>query len=446
MFEFGRELRRIFRNQGRVDSDPSLYELLNLQLLIGQGRELDIEGGRVSTRNRFTPYLEAAQVWREYARRTGDPVALRRAATAAENAGKEAQSASEAALAALEQAQTCILSHDLFETGELLTSAEDLLAGGRAAIQNDEGLRARFNRVEAQLAARLALRQGIGGDLELAMLAMSHIDRAVDRADKRVRDTRTSADKIEAAQARFERGDLLIAVGLDRSDSTLLDAVIKDFAALRVRLDAAYEPVTHARVTLRLALAHIWKGEIEGRADVIADGIAFLSIDEEPVSYEHSPLDWVMHKQALAMGLQALSELTQSEPMHEQALSMYDLALKRPLQKGLTLRGHLMNNRAGCLARHAELRGDLKALDRAEAAFKAELRAIKPGADPVGWAVIQTNLARLYVARGDLTGFMLDGAEAAYALEAALDIFAEQGVKSLATAAQTLMDRVRAEG
>ena len=50
MFEFGRELRRIFRNQGRVDTDPSLYELLNLKLLITQGRALDIEGGRVSTK------------------------------------------------------------------------------------------------------------------------------------------------------------------------------------------------------------------------------------------------------------------------------------------------------------------------------------------------------------------------------------------------------------
>ena len=65
MFEFGRELRRIFRNHGRVDADPSLYELMNLQLLITQGRQLDIEGGRVSTKNRFAPYLEAAQVWRE---------------------------------------------------------------------------------------------------------------------------------------------------------------------------------------------------------------------------------------------------------------------------------------------------------------------------------------------------------------------------------------------
>lgn len=443
MFEFGRELRRIFRNQGRVETDPSLYELLNLKLLITQGRNLDIEGGRISTKNRFAPYIESAQIWREYARRTGDPIAMRRAAAAAESAGKEAKTANEAAMAVLEQAQTCILGTDLFETRELLSSAEDLLAGGRAAIQDDDALRARFNRVEAQLAARLAVKQGIGGDLELALLAMSHIDRAVERADQRVRQTGTAADKIEAAHARFERGDLLMVVGLDRCDSSLLTAVIKDFEALLARLDPAYEPVTYARVLLRLALAHIWKGEIEGKPEIISEGISLLSADDEPVDYEHSPLDWVEHKQALALGLQTLAELTLNDDIYAKAMQVYDLALKRPLQKGLALRAELVNNRAACLARHAEVQGDLKTLEAAETAFKSEVRGVKPQEDPVTWAILQTNLARLYVARGDITGFMLERAEAAYALEAALEIFAEHGLKTLSATAQSQLDRVR---
>ena len=443
MFEFGRELRRIFRNSGRMDSDSSLYELLNLQLLITQGRQLDIEGGRVSTKDRFAPYLEAAQIWREYGRRTGDPVALRRAAAAAENAGKEAKNAAEAAIAALEQAQTCILSADLFETHELLSSAEDLLAGGRAAIQDDEALRARFNRVEAQLAARLAVKQGVGEDLELALLAMSHIDRAVERADKRVQHSHATCDKIDAAQARFERGDLLMMVGLDRCDSSLMLAVIKDFEALQSRLDPAYEPVTYSRVVLRLAMAYIWKGEIEGRPDVISEGIALLSTEDEPVDFEHSPLDWVAHKQALALGLQALSELMVNDEVHEKAMQVYGMALKRPLQKGLSLRGQLINNRAICMVKHAELKGDLKALDKAEAGFKTELRVLKPDADPIGWAILQTNLARLYISRGDITGFMMERTEAAYALEAALEIFDEHKLKSLAKAAKGQLERVR---
>ena len=443
MFEFGREIRRIFGNHGRVETDPSLYELLNLKLLIAQGRHLDIEGGRVSTKNRFTPYLEATQIWREYARRTGDPVALRRAASAAENAGREAKTTSEAAAAALEQALTCILGSELFETHELLESAESLLSGGRAAVADDEVLKARFAAVEARLAARLAARKG-AQDLDPALHAMSRIDRAIDRADQRVRQTNAARDKLDAAHARFDRGDLLMMVGLDRADPTLMAAVITDFEALRQRLDPDYEPVTYARVTLRLALARIWQGQIEGRPEGISQGIALLSNDDTAaLDYEHSPLDWVEHKQALAMGLQALGELTLNQEVCDQAIAMYDMALKRPMQKQLTLRAQLVNNRAVCLARHAELKGDLTSLDAAEAAFKEELRTLKPQDDPIGWAIVQSNLARLYVARGDITGFMMDRAEAAYALEAAHEIFAEHGMTGMAETAQAQLCRVR---
>ncbi len=443
MFEFGRELRRIFRNQGRVDTDPSLYELLNLKLLITQGRALDIEGGRVSTKNRFAPYLEAAQIWREYARRTGDPAAVRRAANAAENAGKEAKTAIEGAQAVLEQTLTCILSVDLFESWELLASAEKLLAEGRIVAADDEALRIRYNRAEGMLAARLAMRQGIADDLEPALLAMSHIDRAIERADQQMRKTHAARDRIDASVARFERADLLMLVGLDRSDASLMDAVMKDFEALRVRLDAAYEPVTHARVVLRLAQATIWKGQIEGRPDVIGDGIALLTRDDEPVDYEHSPLDWVEHRHALAMGLQALAEVTMNQEIYDKAMAVYDQALKRPLQKPLRLRAEIVNNRAACLARHAELKGDLRSLDKAELTFKDELRGVRAGDDPVSWAILQTNLARLYVARGDITGFMMERAEAAYALEAAHDIFVEHGMKALGRSAMEYLDRVR---
>lgn len=444
MFEFGRELRRIFRQQDRIETDTSLYELMNLQMLITQGRQLDIEGGRVSTRDRFTPYVLAASIWREYARRTGDPVAVRRAAASAENAGKAAPTAQAASHAALEQALTCLLGHDLFETGDLLASAENLLATGRTAVQDDEALRARYNRAEAQLATRLAVQQGIGEDLELSMLAMSHIDRAIERADRRVVKTQASADRIEAALSRIERADLLMLIGLDRGDASLMAAVIKDFEALYARLDPAYEPVSHARVLLRLAQAHIWQGEIEGRPEQVSEGIALLTRDEVCPDYEHTPLDWVTHQQTLAMGLQVLSELTLNADLHTQACALYDLALKRPLQKGLALRARLMAARAACRTRHAESQGSLKALDVAEAAFKTELRAVQAGDDPVGWAILQWQLARIYVARGELSGFMLERAEAAYALEAALEIFKEHGLRDLTASASRLQDSIRA--
>ncbi|MGA9659587.1 MAG: hypothetical protein WBQ60_10860, partial [Asticcacaulis sp.] len=257
--------------------------------------------------------------------------------------------------------------------------------------------------------------------------------------------THAAADKIEAAQARFERADMLMQVGLDRGDSSLMDAVITDFQALLLRLDSAYEPVTYGRVELRLAMAHIWKGQIEANTASLSTGIAMLSREDETLDYEHSPLDWVAHKQALALGLQALSELTANPELHEKALQVYDLALKRPLQAGLVLASQLRHNRAACLVAHAESQTDLKALDKAEAVFKAELRTTKPATDPVAWAILQTHLARLYIARGDLTGFVMEATEAAYALEAAQEIFTEHHLSDLARLAMAQMTRVRTE-
>jgi hypothetical protein len=443
MFEFGRELRRIMGQGGRYEPDVSLYELMTLELLITQGRGLDVEGGRVSTRSRFEPYLESALVWREYARRTGDTLALSKATTAAESAGKAAKTLTEAANAALVQAEICLLGYDLFETAELLVSAETLVATGRGAIGGDAPLLAAFTLTEGRLAARLAVRHGIGEDLEPALVAMAHIDRAIERFDALVRQTKAAKDKISAADARLERADLLMLVGLDRHDSRLMTAVINDLTALLARLDADYEPVTFVRVTQRLALAHVWAGQIDGQPQMISEGIALLTPPEEVVTYEHTPLDWVAQTHFRALALQALSELIQEDGLAEQAVAAFDLALSKALAKPLSIRAQIVNNRAAYLARRAELKGDLLSLEDAEAAFKAELRQVKPGEDPVGWAILQTNLGRLYVARGDITGFMLDRAEAAYALEAAHEIFVEHGLKSLAETALENLNRVR---
>jgi len=445
MFEFGRELRRIMGQGGRYEPDVSLYELMNLELLIAQGRGLDIEGGRVSTRSRFEPYLESALVWREYARRTGDTLALHKATNAAEAAGKAAKSVHEAVGAALAQAEICLLGYDLYESVELLDSAEALLSTGRAsAFEAEPSLAAAFTLAEGRLAARQAVRLGVSEDIEPALLAMAHIDRAIERFDTLVRQTKAAKDKIHAADARLERADLLMLVGLDRHDSRLMSAVIRDLSALRARLDADYEPVTFARVSQRLAMAHVWAGQIDGQPQMISEGITLLTPKEEVVPYAHAPLDWVVQAHSRALALQALSELISEEALGEQASAAFDLALSKNLAPPLSLRAQIVNNRAAYLARRAELKGDLLSLDAAEAAFKAELRQVRAQEDPVGWAILQTNLGRLYVARGDITGFMLGRAEAAYALEAAYEIFIEHGLKTLADTAMENLTRVRA--
>ena len=62
----------------------------------------------------------------------------------------------------------------------------------------------------------------------------------------------------------------------------------------------------------------------------------------------------------------------------------------------------------------------------------------------MAWAILQWQLARIYVARGEISGFMMERAEAAYALEAALDIFREQGLDAMMATASALQDSIRA--
>ena len=147
---------------------------------------------------------------------------------------------------------------------------------------------------------------------------------------------------------------------------------------------------------------------------------------------------------ALAQGLQALGEAGGSERAYEQAVTCYDRAahvLKST--PALALRAFGASNRALCLARSAELSGDLTVLDAAESAFKIELAAISAKREPAAWALLQVNLARLYEARMDITGQDRgERASAAVALNAALDVFGELGLRSLSAVAADALERL----
>ncbi|MDP3660955.1 MAG: hypothetical protein Q8R27_13040, partial [Phenylobacterium sp.] len=91
MFEFARELRRMFSadalkpfSDGLTGGDQALMELLDLRLLVREGKAADVAAGRISARDKAQRRLEAAIVWREVARRTGDAASLRKAAATAE--------------------------------------------------------------------------------------------------------------------------------------------------------------------------------------------------------------------------------------------------------------------------------------------------------------------------------------------------------------------------
>ncbi|MCW5761392.1 MAG: hypothetical protein KIS90_16600, partial [Phenylobacterium sp.] len=62
---------------------------------------------------------------------------------------------------------------------------------------------------------------------------------------------------------------------------------------------------------------------------------------------------------------------------------------------------------------------------------------------PVGWALAQLHLARLYEARMGMTGRETgERAAALMALDAALDVFADHGLRSLSVLAAEAIERM----
>jgi tetratricopeptide (TPR) repeat protein len=196
---------------------------------------------------------------------------------------------------------------------------------------------------------------------------------------------------------------------------------------------------------LRGQILNLW-GEMIGCVDTVSAGATALAAALDHLSRDHSPLDWARAQAALGQALQALGDASAEPRAFERAVTCFDRAnLVLKTLAGSPMRGLAAGARAACLARQAELTGDLAVLDAAEAAMKIELAAQSPRKDPVGWALAQLHLARLYEARMDITGKDAGRRAAAVtALDAALDVFAEQGLASLSRLAADALERLRA--
>ncbi|WP_374471373.1 hypothetical protein [Phenylobacterium sp.] len=452
MFGLGRELKRLLGAEsahlpkdGITGGDAALLELLDLRLLRDEGRSADIAAGRVGEKHPAQRRLEAAVVWREVARRSGDSAALRKAAATAEMAADAFDSRRKPdawARARAEQGFCALTGGELFGDPALAAAAEGAYRDARGAARG--GLAAPL--ADIGLAAVQARQALAHADAEEARRAADRFAAPIAALDALTR--RVVAARGLAAEARLIRADLLCGFGVRLKDEALLKMAVDDAACAARRLDAAYEPLTWARAEAQRGQALTLWGECTGDVDAISAGATALASALDELSRDHSPLDWARTQLALAQTLQALGEATCDERVFEQAVTCYDranLVLKDAVT--LPLRGQAAGARAVCLARSAELTGDLAVLDAAEAAMKIELAAARPGRDPVGWALAQLNLARLYEARIDITGRDRgERAAAVIALDAALEVFGEHGLRSLAVAAQDALDRVRTGG
>ncbi|MBP7650545.1 MAG: hypothetical protein KA085_08485 [Phenylobacterium sp.] len=448
MFEFGRELKRLFGAEGLntprdglTGGDSSLLELLDLELLKTEAKAADVAAGRIGAADRAQRRLEAAIVWREVARRSGDALALRKAAATAEAAADlfdRNRRPDGWARARCEQAFCAMLGAELFGDDGLNAAADLAFREARAAARGGLALPL----ADVGIAA-LEGRSRMGtGDAQAARVVAARF--TVPIQGLMVLTKRCRAARLLAVEARLVRADLLLGWGARLKDRDLLRQALDDAEAAVDGLDSAYEPLTWARAAAMRGQAMALLGDAAGQIDSVAEAVNGLADVLNELNREHSPMDWARLQTSLAESLQALGEAGASERAYEQAVTCYDRAAMVLKEiPALALRAVAASNRALCLARCAELSGDLNVLDAAETAFRIELTSMSPGRDPTAWALLQVNLARLYEARLDITGRDRgERAAAAHALNAALDVFAEQGLRSLSIIASDALGRL----
>jgi hypothetical protein len=449
MFELGRELKRLFgaesglsAGEGLTGGDAALLELLDVKLLLQEGRAADAAASRLSAKDKVERRLDAALIWREAARRTGDVVHLRKAAATAEAAaaGLDAGRRPEAwARARCEQAFCALAGAEV--SGDLGLNAAAEVAFREARASARSGLAAAL--ADAGLAT-IAGREAVTRASFDEACAVAELFSAPITALEAL-GRRTPAARAWAAEMRLVRADLLCAFGARLKDDSLLQKAVADAVAAAHRANPDYEPLTWARAEILRAQAQTLSAELTGDVEGVVGAAAVLAEALEQLQRDHSPLDWVRAQLALAATLQVLGEACGDGRAFDQAVTCYDRAnlVLREIP-AIPLRGLATTARAVCLARSAEMTGDLAVLDIAEAAMKIELSTLQARRDPLGWAVAQLHLARLYEARLDLTSQDRGRRAAAIvALEAALDVFAEEGLRSLSVIACDALERLR---
>ena len=441
--QFERDIWRRFGRATRTNplANAERIELIDTMALRAEASAAGLAVHQADDKSRPLRLLEQAFMMREVARRTGDPVALAGAARNAERAVKLSRDDRIRVAGRIELCASSVLTADLFGDASAADAAESRIAG----IEAEENLTIEEQIQVLGLKARLLARQSLtDNDLNGAVEAAGVFDEAVDLSDERLR--QLGEGRISAANLRIHRADMLIGFGIQLKEISLLRQAQTDLTQLVGQIDGDRLPITWARAEALLGSAMAACGDLEAREDEISQGAVALSAAMAHLPADHSPLDTARTCHALGLVLMALGEACDDDQLFDEAISAFDRALG-PFESApeLAQRPICAYDRATAIARRAELHGDVTALAYAERVFKAELSSINPGADPVAWAVIQVSLARVYTARAEVTGDPTLRAKAMMALSEALDVFTERGLRTLADAALTSLDHLKAK-
>jgi hypothetical protein len=407
MFEFGRDLRKLFE-KARESEDLGWLELVGADLVQVEARREGIDAGRVSAARPFDGWMRSSALWREHARRTGSRVSLERAASAASDAARHTTSLDQTAAAAIESGAIHLLRFDLFGGPAALTAA-------LSDVQSLTCERAATRSAAAALHARLCARRArLTGETSALLDAGALLDAAV-------HDARNLPPTV-ADDLRLDRAALSLEAGVSRRDARMLDQAGRDLRALVEAASPDHRPLTRARA---LALAGMGMAALAALAKdeaAAAQGRTLFDAAADQFTADHSPLDWAVITLAAVTRETPLLVLAQAE------------ALTR--EPGLLIGALVRERRLSAEVMFAETMGDVNALNGLEAVVRRRLsQATK--VQPLDWAADQIGMAQLFRARARLTG--TEAKAVGLMLAEAMETAREMGAPALADRAVMAM-------
>lgn len=409
MFEFGRDLRRLFV-QARDSDDLGWLELIGVNLLAREAKSLTTDGGRVSCSQPSQTWRRASILWREHARRSGALDSITKALTTAEDALKAAKSDDDRARALLAGAQALIVKFDLFGNRDAIVHAAEMARDANSkrlpTLASIAGVHARIRARQARLSEKINDRQDAAALMDAALHAL------------------TRHNPLEADDLRLDSAALALEGGIIQRDARLLDQAGRDLTALVEASSPDQRPLTRARA---LALCAAGLSALAAMADdeaAMKTGHEMFDAAADQFFVDHSPLDWVAIQIA-----RSIDPTTPVEPIRQ--------SVALTTGRGTILGALALDLMVSREIETASTAGDLTELTKIETRVRRRLadRTVVPSA--IDWAVDQIAMARLMIARSRLMGS--DPDQAAFVLAEAAEAAHDHGVPVLADRAKGLM-------
>jgi hypothetical protein len=285
MFEFGKDLRRLFGQQ-RESADDSWLELIGVDLLEIEARQQAVAAGRTSCRRPGPAWIRASALWREHARRTGRGASLSKALTAATTAREFAEKATISAEADVATARALMLDHEQRGTPASLDRAALVASGidgGRAGA-----LAVRASGLDALIRSRQARRH---------LACLEGPSRQVDAAallDAALHDFSSHPElQGEAAEVRLERATLMLEGGIRDRNPRLLDWAGRDLRDMIQHCPCDERPITRARALTVCAAGVASLAALADDERAHEQAVIMFETAAEAFTPDHSPLDWV---------------------------------------------------------------------------------------------------------------------------------------------------------